>query len=73
MLQQNVIRPSTSTWSSPLVIVPKKDGSARFCVDYHRLNSVTERDAYPLPCIDDCLDALGCAKLYTTLDLASGY
>ena len=73
MLQRGVVQPSFSPWSSPVVMVKKKDGSWRFCVDYRKLNSVTHRDAYPLPRIDSTLDTLAGAKLFTTLDLASGY
>ena len=73
MLTQGVIRHSSSPWSSPLVLVKKKDKSWRFCVDYRKLNNVTHRDAYPLPRIDATLDSLNHCSLFTTLDLASGY
>ena len=68
-----VIVPSQSAWASPVVIVPKQDGTPRFCVDYRRLNSVTVRDSYPLPRMDDCIDSLGEAAVFTTLDANSGY
>lgn len=73
MLQKEVIKPSNSPWASPIVLVKKKDGSTRFCVDYRRLNSVTVKDAYPLPRVDESLDSLAGAKYFCTLDLASGY
>ena len=69
----NVIQPSNSPWASPVVLVRKKDRTLRFCVDYHGLNSVTNFDQFPLPCIDDLLDQLGKPCYFTTLDLASGY
>ena len=68
-----LIREGYGAWSSPVVLVKKKDGSWRFCVDYHKLNEVTTKDAYPLPRIDDSLDALGGSRLFSTLDLTSGY
>ena len=58
MLQKDVIQPSSSPWASPVVLVQKKDGSYRFCVDYRKLNRITRKDAYPLPRVDDTLDAL---------------
>ena len=73
MLNQGVVRPSSSPWSSPTVLVKKKNGAWRFCVDYRKVNSMTRRDAYPLPRIDATLDALAGAQYFTTLDLASGY
>jgi hypothetical protein len=73
MLAQGVIQPSVSAWSSPVVLVPKKDGTSRFCVDYRRLNGVSRKDVYPLPRIDDIFDTLGDTKYFSSLDLCSGY
>ena len=68
MLEQGVIRPSTSAWSSPVILEKKKSGELRFCVDYRKLNSVTVGHAH-----DDIVDSLGDSKYFTTLDLKSGY
>ena len=73
MLKENIIRPSRSPWASPVVLITKKDGTIRFCVDYRKLNLVTKRDVYPLPRIDDSLAALGGGRWFSTLDLTSGY
>ena len=73
MLQKDVIQTSSSPWASGIVMVQKKDGTKRFCVDYRKLNDVTTKDAYPLPRIDDSLDQLAGAKWFSCLDLNSGY
>ena len=73
MLELGVIEPSTSSWSSPLVLVTKKDGSLRTCVDFRLVNSLTIKDSYPLPRIDESLDALQGSIWFSTLDLSSGY
>ena len=73
MQRNNVIQPSSSPWSSPVVMVRKRDGSHRFCVDYRALNTVTKADTFPLPRIDDLLKCLGGARYFSTLDLASGF
>jgi hypothetical protein len=73
MLQQKIVEPASGPWSSPIVLVSKKDGTPRFCVDYRRINNLTRKDAHPLPRIDDTLDALSGAKWFSTIDLASGY
>jgi len=71
--EHGLVKEGHGAWSSPVVLVKKKDGSWRFCVDYRKVNSLTTKDAYPLPRIDDSLDALGGSKLFSTLDLTSGY
>jgi len=73
MLEAGVIRESSSPWSSPIVLVKKSDGTTRFCIDYRKLNEVTRKNSYPLPRIDDHLEALKGNSWFCTLDLASGY
>ena len=73
MLKAGVIRPSTSSWSFPIVLVPKKDGSKRLCVDFRKLNRITRKYTFPLPLIDDVLAGLGNSKFFSSLDLRSGY
>ena len=73
MLESGIIEKLSSKWAAPIVLVKKKDGSLRMCVDYRRLNSATHSDAYPMPRIDNLIDRLGKAKYITALDLTRGY
>ena len=73
LLEKDVIRPSTSPYASPIVLVRKGDGSLRLCVDYRKLNQKTRKDAYPIPRIDESMDSLHGAQWFSTLDLLSGY
>lgn len=73
LLQRNLIEPSSSPWASNIVLVEKKDGITRVCIDYKELNNVTKHNAYPLPRIDDSLDQLRGAVWFSILDLCSGY
>ncbi|KAE9183208.1 hypothetical protein PF002_g26774 [Phytophthora fragariae] len=73
MLSNQVIEPGEGAWGFPVVIVRKKDGSVRFCIDYRSLNAVTVKDVYPLPRVDETLEALHGSQRFTSLDLHSGY
>ena len=73
MLDTGTLERSRSEWAAPIVLVKKKEGSLRLCVDYRQMNFITQMDAYPMPRIDDLIDRLGKAKYITTLDLTRGY
>ena len=73
MLENDIIEPSNSEWSSPCILVPKPDGTYRLCTDFRKVNSVTKTDSYPIPRIDDCIDKIGSAKFVSKFDLLKGY
>ncbi|XP_077977779.1 uncharacterized protein LOC144433347 [Glandiceps talaboti] len=73
MLDNDIIEPSYSAWSSPCVLVPKPGNCYRFCTDYRRVNTLSKTDSYPLPRIDDCIDKIGNAKFVSKFDLLKGY
>ena len=73
MLDAGLVEPSNSAWSSPCLLVPKPDGTFRFCTDFRKVNSLTKGDSYPLPRIEDCIDRVGNSKYVSKFDLLKGY
>ena len=73
MLKLKVIRPSTSPWNFPIVIAPKKDGTMRFCINYRRLNTVTRKDKYPMPRIEDMIETVARKNYLSSFDMTTGY
>ena len=73
LLKAGLIVPSSSQWTSPVVVVEKKNGKKRLCIDYRKLNNVTKKDCYPLPRISDMLETLSGSQWFSSLDLASGF
>src|SRR6266498_5180495 len=73
MLKDGIIKKSKSLWTSPVVLVSKKDRSIRFCVDYKKTNAITIVDVHPLPVVNNTVDKIGGKKYYTSIDLVSGY
>ena len=72
-LEKGFIRPSISPYGAPILFARKKDGTLRICIDYRALNKDTKKDAYPIPRIDDLLDRLQKARLFSKIDLSQGY
>ena len=73
MLDVGAITPSSSAWSNAVILVCKKDGGLRFCIDFRKLNACTRKDTFPLPCIHDAINTLRGSRYYTTMDLLSGF
>ena len=73
LVHKGFVRPNVSPWGAPVLFVKKKDGSFRLCIDYRQINKVTIKNKYPLPRIDDLFDQLSGAKVFSKIDLRSGY
>src|SRR5262249_13989483 len=73
LIKAGIVEPSCSEWSSPVVLVPKADGSARMCIDYRKQNKLSKRPAYPLPVISDLIDTLNGARYFSAIDQTWGY
>ena len=73
MLKNDLIERSHSAWSSPCILVPKPHKTYRFCTDFHKVNSITKVDSYPLPHIEDCIDRVGHLKYVSKFDVLNGY
>ena len=73
MLTNDIIEPSQSDWSLLCLLIPKNDGTYRFCTDYRKVNATTKSDSYPIPRVEDCNDRIGCAKYVSKIDLLKGY
>ncbi|KAL0153020.1 hypothetical protein M9458_051619 [Cirrhinus mrigala] len=73
LVENGLAVPSSSAWSSPCLLVPKPDGTHRFCTDYRKVNAITKPDSFPLPLMEDCVDDVGSAQFVTKLDLLKGY
>ena len=73
MLDGGAIRPSKSTWCNAVVLVQKKDGGLRFCIDFWRLNARTKKDSYPLPRMQEMMESMVGARFFLTMDLKSGF
>ncbi len=73
MLDRNIAVHSSSDWASPCLLVGKSDGTVRFCTDFHKVNSLTRPDCFPLLRIEDCIDQVGSAKFVSKFDLLKGY
>ena len=73
ILKKGIIKESVSPWSSPVVLVRKKDGSMRFCADFRSISKITRKDSFPMPLVSETLDSLCGTRYFSTLDLKSGY
>ena len=73
MLDNGIIRPSSSPWSSQVVLSRKKDGKMRFCIDYRKLNDITVKDDYPIPNMRELIDDVNGSNFFTCLDMPSAY
>ena len=73
MLENDLIEPSESPWSSPVILVPKPDSTYRMCIDFRKVNSLTKTDSHPIPRVDDCIDRVGQAKYVSKYDILQGY
>lgn len=73
MLENDIAEPSFLSWASPCILLPKSDGTVRFCADFRKVNSGTKPDSFPLPRINDCIDVVGAARFVSKFDLLKGY